>query len=57
MEENVYKLELPKEGVFKQIFRFIHKHKLFSTACISFFVFTGINFYLIINFMKILENV
>ena len=57
MEENVYKLELPKESRLKQAIKFMHNHKLFSTACISFIVFTGINFYLIFNFMKILENV
>lgn len=51
------KLEISnKNGKFK-LFNFFKKHKFFSTILISFFIFAGINFYLIFSFMKILENI
>ncbi|MBQ2937434.1 MAG: hypothetical protein IJE05_00890 [Clostridia bacterium] len=51
------KLELPIEKKEKNIFNFLLNHKFFSIVLISFFALSGINFYLIYSFMKILENV
>lgn len=51
------KLELPKERKRKQIFKFIQNNKIFSIVFVSFFALSGINFYLIYSFIKILENI
>lgn len=51
------RLEIPKENRKFKIFDFFRNHKFFSTILISFFVFSGINFYLIFSFLKILENI
>ena len=51
------KLELQKEKKVKHIFNFVQNHKFFSIILISFFALSGINFYLIYSFIKILENV
>lgn len=50
------KLELPIEKNKKSILKFLQTHKFFSIVLISFFALSGINFYLIYNFMKIMEN-
>lgn len=51
------KLEMSKERRTIKIFRFAQEHKFISIIFTSFFVLSGINFYLIFSFMKILENV
>ena len=51
------KLELPKERKRKQIFKFVQNHKFFSIIFVSFFALSGIDFYLIYSFIKVLENV
>lgn len=51
------KLEIPKERKTKQFFKFIQNNKFFSIIFVSFFVLSGINFYLIYSFIKVLENV
>lgn len=51
------KLEISKERGTHKILKFIQRHKLFSIIFTSLFVLSGINFYLIYSFMKILENV
>lgn len=51
------RLEMPKGKKINKWFKFIQKHKFFSIIFTSFFVFSGINFYMIYSFMKILENI
>lgn len=51
------KLEISKERGTIKIFNFIQSHKFFSIACISFIILSGMNFYLIYSFMKVLENI
>lgn len=51
------RLEMPKERRTTKIFRFVQKHKFISIVSVSFFALSSINFYLIYNFMKILENI
>lgn len=51
------RLEIPSKNVKFRLLKFLKNHKLFSTILISFFIFSGINFYLIFSFMKILENI
>lgn len=51
------RLEIPNENRKFKILNFFKNHKFFSTILISFLVFSGINFYLIFSFMKILENI
>lgn len=55
--EKLDRLEIPKKKFSVGIWKFIKKHKIFSTILVSFFIFAGINFYLIFSFMKILENI
>lgn len=51
------KLKIRKDSTkFKKI-NFFRKHKFFTVVLMSFFIFSGINFYLIYSFMKILENI
>lgn len=51
------RLELPKERKKYKILNFIENHKFISTIFASFIILSGINFYLIYSFMKILENI
>lgn len=51
------KLKMQKERRTTKIFRFVQKHKFISIVSVSFFALSSINFYLIYNFMKILENI
>ncbi len=51
------KLEMPKEKKGKKIIKFIDTHKFISIIFGSFVIFSGINFYLIFSFMKILGNI
>lgn len=51
------RLELPKERKTTKVFRFIQKHKFISIVSVSFVALSGINFYLIYSFMKILESI
>ena len=50
------KLEMVKTNK-RSFVNFLQKHKFFSVIFTSFFIFAGINFYLIYSFLKILENV
>ena len=51
------RLEIPKKTIANKIVENIKKNKFISFIFISFIVFSGVNFYLIYNFMKILENI
>ena len=51
------RLEIPKEKGKNKIFGFLKNNKLFSVVVTSFFVLSGINFYLIYRFIKILEHI
>lgn len=51
------RLEIPKEKGKFRIWCFIKSHKFFTIVLMNFFIFAGINFYLIFNFMKILESI
>ena len=51
------RLEIPSENGKFKLLKFFKNHKFFSTVLISFFIFSGINFYLIFSFMKMLENI
>ncbi len=51
------RLEIPKDTRKFKIFDFLKNHKFFSMIIMSFFIFSGINFYLVFSFMKILENI
>ena len=51
------RLEIPKERVTHKVFKFLENHKLISIIFTSFIILSGINFYLIYSFMKILENI
>ena len=51
------RLEIPKERTAHKVFKFLENHKFFSVIFTSFIIFSGINFYLIYSFVKILENI
>lgn len=51
------RLEMPKERKTTKIFRFVQKHKFISLVSVSFIALSSINFYLIYNFMKVLESI
>lgn len=51
------KLEIPRENRRIKALSFFKNHKIFSAIIMSFFILSGINFYLIFSFMKILENI
>lgn len=51
------RLEFPKERKWNRFLNFINNHKFFSLVCASFLILSIINFYLIFNFMRILENI
>ncbi len=51
------RLEIPKEATKNKMFKFLGSHKFISVIIISFFILSSINFYLIYNFVKILENI
>lgn len=51
------KLEIPKKNKGEKIIRFISEHKFISLVFTSFVVFSGINFYLIYAFFKVLGNI
>lgn len=55
--EKLDRLEIPKEKSAIGLWKFVKKHKFFSSILLSLFIFLGINFYLIFSFMKILENI
>lgn len=54
---NLDRLQIPKESRVTKVINFANKHKFISLVFISFFILSTINFYLIYNFVKILENV
>ncbi len=51
------KLEIPKEKHTHKIFEIIKHNKFISLILGSFIFLSGINFYLIYSFVKILENI
>ena len=51
------RLDMPKEKKAHKVFKFLENHKFIFAICASFIILSGINFYLIYNFMKILENI
>ena len=50
------KLQIPKKTKGEKMIKFISAHKFFSIIFTSFIIFSGINFYLIFTFFKILGN-
>ena len=51
------RLEIPrKKGKFS-VRSFVKKHKFLSIVLVNLLIFSGINFYLIFSFMKILESI
>ena len=55
--EELDKLQIIKPRKSDKIFRIIQKHKFLSIIFASFISLVGIDFYLIYNFIKILENI
>ena len=51
------RLEIPKEKGAHRVFKFLENHKFISVILTSFIILSGINFYLIYSFVKILENI
>ena len=51
------RLEIPKEKGKSKLFGFVKNNKFFSIIVASFLILSGINFYLIYSFMKILEHI
>lgn len=51
------RLEIPKEKGKSKLFSFVKNNKFFSIIVVSFLILSGINFYLIYSFMKILEHI
>ena len=51
------RLEMPKEKRTHKVLNFFGNHKFMSAIFTSFIVLSGINFYLIYSFIKILENI
>lgn len=51
------KLVIKKERIRSKISRLIRKHKLITTAIISFIMFSILNIAMIYNFMRILQNI
>ena len=51
------RLEIPKENGKNKIIGFVKKNRFFSIIVTSFVILSGINFYLIYSFMKILEHI
>lgn len=51
------RLEIPKEKTTHKVLNFLENHKFMSAIFTSLIVLSGINFYLIYSFMKILENI
>ena len=52
--EKLDRLEIPKKKSAIGLWKLVKKDKFFSSILLSLFIFLGINFYLIINIMKIL---
>ena len=51
------RLEIPKEKEKNTILGFIKNNKFFSIIVTSVLVLSGVNFYLIYSFMRILEHI
>ncbi len=51
------RLEMAKEGWTSRVCQKVRRHKLLIAVIIAFFTFATINFFMICNFMKILQNV
>ena len=51
------RLEMPKEKATNKLLDFLDNHKFISVIFASFIILSGINFYLIYSFVKILENI
>ncbi len=51
------RLEIPKEKGEFSLWSFVKKHKFLTIVLVNLLIFSGINFYLIFSFMKILESI
>lgn len=51
------RLEIPKKRGKFSVWNFIKNHKFLTIVLMNFLIFSGINFYLIFSFMKILESI
>ncbi len=51
------RLEMKGESWTSRICKKMKRHKLLTTTIIAFFMFATINFVMISNFMKILQNI
>ena len=54
--EQLNKLELKKESWTSKLKLIIKKHKFISITLITFIMFSSLNFIMICNFIKLLEN-
>ena len=50
------RLEVEKESWTSKIVKKISKHKLLTMSILAFFIFSTINTVMIINFLKLLQN-
>ena len=51
------RLVIRKERIISKIKRFIRTHKFITTVSIAFAMFSTMNFIMIYNFMKVLQNI
>ena len=51
------RLDISKVMGKSKLFSFVKNNKFFSIIVVSFLILSGINFYLIYSFMKILEHI
>ena len=51
------RLVIRKERIISKIKRFIRIHKFITTVSIAFAMFSTMNFIMIYNFMKVLQNI
>ena len=51
------RLVIRKERIISKIKRFIRTHKFITTVSIAFSLFSTMNFIMIYNFMKVLQNI
>lgn len=55
--EKMDKLEIKRRKKRNILYKFIQSHKFISMICMSFLMFSILNFYLIYSFFKVLENI
>lgn len=54
---NLNRLQIGHERWTNRLLKTMKRHKLITTAIISFFMFSTVNVIMIYNFMKILQNI